>query len=52
MQVATYRHAEGSVALVLSLATFPDGTSYPARIALDAKAKQIVVTVENPGYRR
>jgi hypothetical protein len=53
IQVSTYVDTpKDPVGLTLTLATFPDGTSYPARINLDVKAKQIVVTVENSGYRK
>jgi hypothetical protein len=40
------------VTLGVGLGTFPNGTIYTAKTILDAKAKEIQVTVENSGYRK
>ena len=53
IQVSTYIGTpKDPVSLTIGLATFPDGTVYPARISLDAKAKKVIVNVENSGYRK
>lgn len=44
--------AEDPIALNVTMSVLPDGTIYTARSVLDAKAKDISVTVENTGYRR
>jgi len=41
-----------AIALNVGLSVLPDGTIYPTRSALNAKAKGINVVVENTGYRR
>ena len=52
IQVSTYIGTpKDPVSLTIGLDTFPDGTVYPARISLDAKAKKVIVNVENSGYR-
>lgn len=43
---------EDAIALNVTMSVLPDGTIYTARSVLDAKAKDISVTVENGGYRR
>lgn len=51
--VSTYlENPEDTVTLEVSFASLPDGTGYPAQIALEAKAKDLTVTVENSGYRK
>ena len=53
VQVSTYLGTpKDPVSLTIGLATFPDGTVYPARVSLDAKAKKVIVNVENSGYRK
>jgi hypothetical protein len=53
LTVQTYLETpEDPVGLEVSFATLTDGTGYPARIVLEAKAKKMDVTVENSGYRR
>lgn len=53
IQVSTYIGTpKDPVSLTLGLAAFPDGTIYPARVTLDAKAKKVIVDVENSGYRK
>jgi len=53
LRVSTYLDsAEDPVGLVVDMAGLDDGTGYPARIGLEAKAKQMDVTIENSGYRK
>lgn len=53
IQVSTYIGTpKDPVSLTISLGTFPDGTVYPERISLDAKAKKVIVNRENSGYRK
>ena len=42
---------EDAVSLDVSFANLADGTGYPARIVLEAAAKQLDITVESTGYR-
>ena len=50
--LATYLgKPEDAVTVNVQFASLPDGTSYIAQTALDAKAKNIRVVVENSGYR-
>ena len=52
LNVATYlEKAEDAVTLDVRYATLPDGTSYVAKTTLDAKAKNITVTIENAGHK-
>lgn len=43
---------EDPVGLDVRFANLVDGTGYPARVTLDAKAKNVTVAVENTGYRK
>ena len=53
IEVSTYIGTpKDPVSLTIGLATFPDGTVYPARVSLDAKAKKVIVNVETSGYRK
>jgi hypothetical protein len=53
LSVATYLDsASDAVTLNARMGQLPDGTSYAADIALDAKAKQLMVNVQNDGYRK
>jgi hypothetical protein len=53
LRIETYLETpEDPVGLEVSFATLADGTGYPSRIVLEAKAKKMDVTVENSGYRR
>jgi hypothetical protein len=50
--VVTYlEKPEDAVTLNVRFATLADGTSYTAQTALEAKAKNIRVVVENSGHR-
>ena len=52
VSVATYlEKPEDAVTLNVRFATLADGTSYTAQTALEAKAKNIRVVVENSGHR-
>jgi len=52
VSVATYlEKTEDAVTLNVRFATLADGTSYSAQTALEAKAKNIRVVVENSGHR-
>jgi hypothetical protein len=52
LNVATYlEKAEDAVTLDVRYATLADGTSYVAKTTLDAKAKNITVTIENAGHK-
>jgi len=52
LTVATYlEKQEDAVTLNVRFATLADGTSYTAETALEAKAKNIRVVVENSGHR-
>jgi hypothetical protein len=51
LSVASYLDSkEDAVNLAVHFATLQDGTSYPAQTTLDAKAKNIRVTLTNSGY--
>ncbi len=53
LQVATYIGTpKDPVSLTITLSTFPDGTIYPAKVTLVAKAKKVTVTLENSGFRK
>lgn len=53
LSVATYLDAPGeAVILDVRMADLNDGTSYPASVTLDAKAKSMQVKVVNSGYRK
>ena len=43
---------DDAVALAVTFASLPDGTSYPQQILLDVKAKDIQVKVTNSGYKK
>jgi hypothetical protein len=43
---------DDDVNLTVTFGRLDDGTSYPQRIVLDVKAKQIQVTVTNSGYKK
>ena len=52
LNVATYlEKPEDAVTLDVRHATLPDGTSYVAKTTLDAKAKNITVTIENGAHK-
>ena len=40
------------MALAVTFANLPDGTSYPQQTLLDVKAKNIQVKVTNSGYKK
>ena len=40
------------ITLAVQFATLPDGTNYPARIVMNAAAKNVVVTTTNSNYMR
>jgi hypothetical protein len=51
--VSTFLDApDDAVILDVTFAALDDGTTYQAKTTLDAKAKQVVVNVENAGYRK
>jgi len=52
--VTTYveKPKDDDVTLAVTFASLPDGTSYPQRIVLDAKAKNIQVTMTNSGHKK
>jgi hypothetical protein len=51
--VATYvDDAKDAVTLDVRMAQLDEGTVYPADITLEAKAKDLKVTVKNSGYRK
>ena len=53
MQVSSYLDSpEDAVVLNVEMGVLPDGTIYAAKTTLNAKAKEMTVTVENSGYRR
>jgi hypothetical protein len=41
-----------AVVLAVTLGQLPDGTGYADKVTLDAKAKELQVTVTNSGYRK
>ena len=52
VSVASYiDKAEDAVTLAVQMNVLPDGTGYVAKTTLDAKAKNIVVVIENTGHR-
>ncbi len=52
VNVATYlEKKEDAVTLDVRFGALADGTGYPAKVTLGAKAKNIVVVVENSGHR-
>lgn len=52
MNVASYLDKpEDTVTLAVQMAALSDGASYAARSTLDVKAKNIVVVIENSGYK-
>jgi hypothetical protein len=52
LSVTTYlEKPEDAVTLTVRFGTLSDGTSYTAQTALDAKAKNIRVVIENSGHR-
>jgi hypothetical protein len=51
--VSTYiQDAKDAVVLDVDFAALADGTTYPASVRLDAKAKGVTVDVKNSGYRK
>ena len=53
MTVSTYLDdPKDAVALVVRMNQLDDGTTYAADIRLEAKAKNVTVTVQNSGYRK
>ncbi len=53
VKVSTYLDdAKDVVTLEVSMGQLNDGTTYASKITLDAKAKNLTVTVQNSGYRK
>jgi len=53
VKVSTYLdNAEDAVTLDVRMGQLNDGTTYPSDIVLEAKAKNVAVTVKNSGYRK
>lgn len=53
LKVSTYLEgASDAVTLDVRMGQLNDGTTYPSNVMLNAKAKNITVTVENSGYRK
>lgn len=53
LKVATYlEDAKDAVILDVRMGQLNDGTTYPADVTLDAKTKNLAVTVKNSGYRK
>ena len=53
LKVSTYLDdAKDAVTLDVRMGQLNDGTTYASNIALDAKAKNLTVTVQNSGYRK
>lgn len=53
LKVATYlKDAQDAVTLDVQMGQLNDGTTYPAGVALDAKAEQLTVVVKHSGYRK
>jgi len=53
VKVSTYLDgAKDAVALDVRMGQLNDGTTYPSNISLNAKAKNLTVTVQNSGYRK
>jgi len=53
LKVATYLDdAKDAVTLDVRMGQLNDGTSYPDTVVLDAKAKNLNVTVDHSGYRK
>jgi hypothetical protein len=53
IKVATYLDdAKDAVTLDVRMGQLNDGTSYPTDVTLDARAKQLKVTVQHSGYRK
>jgi hypothetical protein len=53
VKVATYiDDAKDAVTLDVTASKLDNGTTYPANITLNAKAKNLTVTVQNRGYRK
>lgn len=51
--VATYiDDPKDAVVLAVTIGTLPDGTGYADKTTLDAKAKNLTVTITNSGYRK
>ena len=53
VKVGTYLDdAKDAVTLDVRMGQFDDGTTYASNVTLNAKAKNIQVTVQNSGYRK
>ena len=53
VKVATYLDSpKDAVTLDARMGQLNDGTTYPSEITLNAKAKNLTVTVQNSGYRK
>jgi hypothetical protein len=51
--VATYiDDPKDAVVLAVTVGTLPDGTGFADKVTVDAKAKELTVTVTNSGYRK
>lgn len=53
LSVSSYlADAKDAVTLKVAMATLPDGTGHPAKINIDAPAKELAVTVTNSAYQK
>jgi hypothetical protein len=53
IKVSSYlENAKDAVTLDVRMGQLNDGTTYPSDVTLDAKAKNLMVTVKNSGYRK
>ena len=53
VKVSTYlKDSKDAVTLDVRMGQLDEGTIYPADITLNAKAKELTVTVTNSGYRK
>ena len=53
LNVSTYLGTpQDAVTLTVGFGTLPDGVNYPAQTVLAMKAKNLVITIQNSGYRR
>ena len=53
LKVSTYlEDAKDAVTLDVRMGQLNDGTTYPSNVTLEAKAKNLKVTVQNSGYRK
>ena len=53
LSVSTYLGTpKDAVTLTVGFGTLPDGVNYPAQTVLEMKAKNLIITIQNSGYRR